>query len=432
MIVCVAPAVPLPYVFAAQLIAGSGRWAELPPFDLGFTGLMTLALVLKVVFLASARPSSPELPAPDAAEGPRPPSPTSVAVAVGGFALVLAISLGWTPSPGYGAEKLFRLVGFNLLPAWLLWFALRSGYMLLDHFLAAMRLALLFVVTTGLFGVIARDALEVSRLSVGQTDPIVFGAVSAAAALLWYERLLAVSGQRRVRSACATVICIAGVLGSNSKGPALALVSSVVVTHLILGRGGGRSRSLAGRLGRAVLPLAVMVLLFLLVPARFVSRIDPGVLATTGRQPGFSESFSLRHRLQGHAVSMLWDQPVTGVGLGGFNTVEETAYGERLPSGGRTVLYPHNLPLEVAAEVGIIGLVALVVLSLVIWSALRSPVPRAEGAALVVLAAVSALFSGDVSDNRVLWYGLAIHLHVACASSSGPGARAPAGEFCRV
>ena len=421
-IVSAAPAFPLPYLFAAQLVVGSGRWAGLPPVGLGLTGLITSALVLKVVFLAATRSSSPELAPPG---GPHRPA-RSVAVAAGAFSVVLAVSLAWSPSAAYGAEKLCRLVAFNLVPAWLLWFALRAGYMALDRFLAAVRLSLLLVVATGLLGVVAGGAQEVSRVSVGRTDPIAFGALAAAGALLWYERLLAVSGRPRARAAWATVVCIAAVLGSNSKGPALALILSVVVTHVVLGRARPGLRSFTGRLRLAVVPLAVMGLLFLLVPARFVSRIDPAVLATAGKQPGFSESFSLRHRLQHHALSMLAERPVTGTGLGGFNTVEETAYVDRLPSGGLTVLYPHNLPLEVAAETGLVVLTALVVLAGVIWSVLRSPAPRPDGAALVVLAAISALFSGDLSDNRVLWYGLAIHLHLVWASSVRLARPAPA------
>jgi O-antigen ligase len=79
--------------------------------------------------------------------------------------------------------------------------------------------------------------------------------------------------------------------------------------------------------------------------------------------------------------------PVFGVGIGGFAATGLDTY-------------PHNLFAEVASELGLAGIMALVVwLALALRGAARSPIL----VALVVSTGTFAMFSGSLAGNEELW-----------------------------
>jgi O-antigen ligase len=115
-------------------------------------------------------------------------------------------------------------------------------------------------------------------------------------------------------------------------------------------------------------------------------------------------------------VAALPRAPVLGIGTGGFSTTSIEAY-------------PHNLILETAAELGLVGL-ALLALVLVggavtVFGNLASPDDRPRAALILALfaaALVNALLSGDITANAPLW--LALGLGLGCAAEAR--ARGPA------
>ena len=102
--------------------------------------------------------------------------------------------------------------------------------------------------------------------------------------------------------------------------------------------------------------------------------------------------------------------PVFGAGLGAFAATGAD-------------FYPHNLFLEVAAELGLVGLAALAVwLFMAIRGALGSPLIMS----LVATTFVYTLFSGSIASNAEFWMctGVAIAmLPVKARSSRAPGAQ---------
>lgn len=94
------------------------------------------------------------------------------------------------------------------------------------------------------------------------------------------------------------------------------------------------------------------------------------------------------------AGSLFLRAPLTGVGIGGFAATGLD-------------LYPHNLLAEVAAELGIVG-----VLVLAGWfiMAFRAAAGSPVLVALLASAAVFTLFSGSLAGNSEFWIvsGLAI------------------------
>lgn len=110
------------------------------------------------------------------------------------------------------------------------------------------------------------------------------------------------------------------------------------------------------------------------------------------------------------ALDLLEGAPLQGVGLGGY-----AATG---------IPYPHNLPLEVASEAGLVGLALLLGVG-ALWAALlralRPVDPMAIGVWVVLLG--SALLSGDLYDSRglLIWGLLAVAGGLSRSGAAPPG-----------
>jgi O-antigen ligase len=93
--------------------------------------------------------------------------------------------------------------------------------------------------------------------------------------------------------------------------------------------------------------------------------------------------------------SLFIASPVVGTGLGGFTVA------------GFVAQYPHNLPVEIGVELGMLGLLALLAWWLL---ALRGAVGSPLLVALLVATSVFSLFSGSLASNEAFWLfsGLAV------------------------
>ena len=144
-----------------------------------------------------------------------------------------------------------------------------------------------------------------------------------------------------------------------------------------------------------------------------------------------------RDKLLAHGFALLAENPVLGTGIGSFaGTIPNTStIGTTI---GGVYQYPHNVPLEVASETGLIGFVLLFVPLLATWLALFwAGIQRASPAIATVLSFVAIFFvvanlSGDIPSNRGMWiFGIvALKLGIvawqtrtaeARSAASGPG-----------
>jgi O-antigen ligase len=156
--------------------------------------------------------------------------------------------------------------------------------------------------------------------------------------------------------------------------------------------------------------LAGAVLATQFVPGQSIQR---SLSFLSGSGSGLSSNG--RSQLWSEAWGLFTSHPLFGAGTGsffGFDGLNQ---------------YPHNLFLEVAAELGLVGLVLLVVFLASSWfgvvrAARRFGLPGRPEVALVAslftAALVNAMFSGDITTNGGLWLaaGLVLGLRLRTAS----------------
>lgn len=211
--------------------------------------------------------------------------------------------------------------------------------------------------------------------------------------LLAPPALAAVSGRTR---------CILGlVLGAGIIGPALvfgydapllALACAILAAGLVLGLPSLGPRLLAGLSAGGVLLAPV------LAKGAFALGLDERIA------PFLSESWLQRLGYWGKAVDWIWARPLPGWGLDASR-----AFGPGIQ------LHPHNAPLQIWMELGLIGAVAAAIVWASIFSGLSRPV-RTPAAAAATATAVAYLIFGAVSFGvwQEWWLALGALSALAC------------------
>ncbi|MEM2592676.1 MAG: O-antigen ligase family protein, partial [Thermofilaceae archaeon] len=191
---------------------------------------------------------------------------------------------------------------------------------------------------------------------------------------------------------------------AGARGPVLALILSLALFFALSARGFPfiRIERYALRLG--VLMLCVLAIfgvvgqeMFSTLTFRFqVLVTEVGVSALT------------RFALYREALKLWARSPIWGNGVGQFSVAV---------TGEDVRLYPHNIILELGAELGLIGVLIFAMMigmafakSLVTLGAQRGSAKAATRYLLVVccFALLNAMVSGDINDNRMLFTSIAL------------------------
>jgi O-antigen ligase len=243
------------------------------------------------------------------------------------------------------------------------------------------------------------DAIMTGRLALSSDyNPIIFGrdaarAITIAVLLLLVAR---VAWLRLVALASLPLLAVS-FTASGSRGPALGLVVGLVaLLALTLREPASRRRVLAVFAGGA----AGALLISRLVPSENVSRSLSFLVGNS------SDAYSNgRTELWDLAWQSFASHPLAGLGTGGFGDVDPNN------------LYPHNLLLETAAELGIVGLVLVAATIAVGASRALRTWSRSDAAdkpdvavafSFLVAAAVNAMFSGDIAVNNGVWLAVGL------------------------
>ncbi|MEX2386805.1 MAG: O-antigen ligase family protein [Phycisphaeraceae bacterium] len=302
--------------------------------------------------------------------------------------LVCLVPLLWSPNPDYGRFKAFNFLATTLIASALLGEAVAQlGLVRFQRALVVVLLALLLaaVVFKARYGFFDR------QVHFFMNGPIVF------ARLMGIGAVMAFFGFQRVMRWALVLLFVAAMIWTSSKGPVVALLAMAGLLCLM--------RFWNWRRGMILLMIGVIsftaylnreTMLEMPVLNRYAMAMDPDDARNRG---------SLHHRLElwDEAVQKIRRYPFTGTGLGGGTPYEgERQSGYRVGQG--AVSYPHNLPLEVFSEMGLIfGAVFMVPFLLL----LRSPFSPMGACALYLL--LASMTTGDILDGRypAVWAMLA-------------------------
>jgi len=198
-------------------------------------------------------------------------------------------------------------------------------------------------------------------------------------------------------------------LSSGARGPVLALILSILLFFALSVRGFARLRIERFALRFGVLVLFVFVAFAVIGQELFSTLIFRSQVALTEG----GTSVMTRLSLYQSAIELWANSPIWGNGTGRFGIAIE---GQDIRS------YPHNIVLELGAEVGFIGVLvfammigATFVKPLVTLGAQRGLAKTATRYLLVAccFALANAMVSGDINDNRMLftWIALLASVH---------------------
>jgi O-antigen ligase len=339
------------------------------------------------------------------------PKPTPLAIALA-FPLVAALlSLPTSMAPEATALESFRLLALWLLALLVAWHASTTvrarRFVALLVAVACCMAAVAALQYRGVeFGSIATQGLFSGDLLVRPAafflDPNFLGgylsvaALAALAIVVRSERW----GAALVWLAAATV-CGAGMAITASRSAAAGFVVGVIVVVVTAPRKRRTAIVIGGLLVAAIaLPL---------LPGQVVERFT-GLLA-----PQAEGSLATRSLMIESSVEMLGDHWFLGTGLGAF----EDAYPPyRRPGALPRILHPHQLPLAMWVEMGLVGLLAEIGLVGGVLIAWRSAAMRGyPGASPVALAAVTALLVQSLFQYYLFFEYLWLFLGLLAASS---------------
>jgi O-antigen/teichoic acid export membrane protein len=186
--------------------------------------------------------------------------------------------------------------------------------------------------------------------------------------------------------------------------------------------------ALAGRY--VVLPVALLVLTVGAIAATYVRSPNTYCNCITDRLISLEGNAGDRDKMLYRGFELLGQEPILGTGLGSFAGAVPNSL-----SSGHFYQYPHNVPLEVASETGLVGFI-LVFLPLVggwlalLWGGIQRGSPAVAGVMMIVAVFFTASnLSGDIPSDRGLWVfgilafklGLDSHgLRVASSSQPSP------------
>lgn len=322
-----------------------------------------------------------------------------VALALGILGALVAwslVTLAFSPGSAYALNKVLRLALFT---GWA--FGGTALVVAKDNRRAQRFLFLLaaygLVLAAAALGQYVMRGGGLGMVKVWGNDYISLGRVVGAAgiiAFVWF--LFARDRWVRVFWTILFSVLLITLFISGARGPFLAGAGTALVFVLIAAY---CFKTIPYRLNLLV---AVSVIIVMVLSAYGLGMLDTtlGRIDLIFEQPDMGASADIRLELFREALHMWTQNPVTGVGAGGFPVL--LGYGD-------VRVYPHNLVLEVLAEFGLIG---FILLAGFFYSCFRM-LPRIRvimnepvltaATLLFLYALLNAMVSGGINDNRVLF-----------------------------
>lgn len=234
------------------------------------------------------------------------------------------------------------------------------------------------------------------QVSISGSNTIGIGRLLGAGVLVAVVYALA-QRRRRLAFVASGLALAAALLLVGNRASFVSLLVALSVTGLV-------ARRFAAQRIRILLTIVggVIVLVFLILTGRLgaAGRLIAFLTPTEG--PG-GDSPTVREQLLSVALHRAWDSPL-GLGWGGLAELPD------LRGLGESV-YPHNVPVEIAAEGGWIATVGFLCFVSAALFRLHRRSSSTLGALLLALALYwlfASLFSEDINGNRMMWASLAL------------------------
>jgi O-antigen ligase len=317
--------------------------------------------------------------------------PYGFALTIAVVSLSLIVSLGWTTAHAYGSQKVTNYLTLTMLAIGAPFFLFETW----DDLRRFFQWTVVVAVPVALLG-LAHPSVDTGRLAGDNT--IGTSRLLCTAALILVLGALAGVARWRIPAAALAAGFIAVAAAVGSRGPLLsfALALTVALSAWLL------------RVPRLVAPvLAIAAVSVAVVPFVSLPATSSARLSEAARDPVATFRSDDRYFLVRQSFQLIDRYPIRGAGVGSFATVNPTDK------------WPHNMFLELWAELGLAALLAVV--AAVVWAlaglfrlAWRlSPQSREQGLVYMLLAVfvfnlLAVQVSGNINDNRAFWGLLAI------------------------
>ena len=315
--------------------------------------------------------------------------------------ILLLVRLANSPGVEYGTlkAKLFLAENVTLLIAGLVVGRRREHFDLYLILTVAVATVSAFVLVQQLATGQAQTTIAPGRETLFDLNPILLGRMSAEGLIIAvFLVLVASSPWTRVYALSALPILVVSLLAAGSRGPVLGVLFGLLALFALALRDRARRRRLVLV---AIGGLGAFLLVQQLVPGQSIQRAFSVVVSG-----GSAVSANGRLELWSQAYDLFLESPLFGIGTGGF-------------SGVTAAFYPHNLFLEVAVELGVVGLALLIAVLAFgargLISAWKSGAERnrLDGALVLSLfgaALLNSQFSGAIQTNSSVWLALGLGL----------------------
>jgi len=317
--------------------------------------------------------------------------------------LLLVLGLLWTDGPLYGRHKVAAYLMYNMLAFLGTTAFVEDGKRLKRMMYTGLWLGLL-VLAIGV-------AMMVSNFTQGEWErysilgftplPLARSLGVLVISCLVVARICPSGWQRRILLA-AIPVAVFFLFQTGSRMPTVSALLSLLIYLVFLSR-----RSVFQKLALVGIAGIMSYGIFLYAPEGAQQRFT-GLLEGTDQELDATRRGG-RAYLYHEGMEAFKTQPIIGLGTGGF-----TPY----YAGHDTKGYPHNLMLEMAAELGGLGVgvmgVFLALNGVLIWRIIRNNREITKdnslliwGALLFLLAVGNSMTTGDITDNSMIWFASA-------------------------
>lgn len=326
------------------------------------------------------------------------------------FAILLISGLYWSPGEEYARWKATAFVMYNVLVVCCLTLLVREKERLakIVYFSAVLGGFFLFLGIFSLFYIGSSDGWhQVTMINVGCFDPIWlsrgFGFFALTFLILFH---ISNASIKKIVFLIFALLLTYLIFRSGARGPGLAIVSTVMFYYGVLFKG-----SIVKRMGILLAGLLLLFVVYIVSPQEVQDRYKE-IIGTRTKQ----SSITGREGNYRSAYYCFLDNPVVGIGTGGYASYENPSRGMFGVRGGKG--YPHNIILEVAAEFGVLGLILLMLFLYLNFRIIfhvaktHSQITKDNclliwGILVFIFDLVNSMVSGDLATNKMLWFGSA-------------------------